>query len=167
MTRKFENEVGAREIDANQLPIAKVYPDVEGTINKREERNKYFEFHEIAVTSGNATFEFAAPDTGKIVAVSFVNGSVAADGTNGLKVVFTNKTNSDDILASVGFGTGTNAAAAVNAYGALAAYANGDKKVTDVSAADKGDVILGTITRDGTTVVGVIKVEYQVSSVGR
>lgn len=167
MTRKYDSEIGAKNFDANNKPAAKTYPAVESTTNKHEERNKYYEFHEIDTTSANSVFRLSAPDSGKIVAVSFANGATALDGTNGLKIVFINKTNADDIVASVGFGTGTNAAAAADAGVAVAANANADKKVTDTSTCNKGDVLVGTITRDGTAVTGVIKVEYQASAVGR
>ncbi len=167
MTRKYDDETGALKIGSDQIPVAKTYPEVESTRNKLDPRNQYFILDEIAHVSSDATFEIATPDKGKVVAVSFVNGSVAADGTNGLKIVLVNKTNADDVVASVGFGTGTNALTAVDDAGAVAAYANADKKVTDTSVCNKADVLLGTITRDGTTIVGTIKVEYQVSAEGR
>lgn len=167
MTRKFDDEVGARTIDANQIPQAKTYPNVESTTNKREERNKYIEFHEISNTSGDALLEFTAPDKGKIVAVTLVNGSVACDGSNGLELEFLNKTAADAQVAYVGFGSGTEAAKATDKDSAVAAYETSAVKVTDTSTINKDDVILCTVDRDGTTVVGIIIVEYQVSAEGR
>ncbi len=167
MTQKYSDEVGAKYLDSNQIPTAKTYPAVESTTNKREERNKYFIFNEISNTSADAVLEFAAPDAGKIVAVTLVNGAVAADGSNGLELEFINKTNSNDRVAYVGFGSGTEAAKATDKDTAVAAYEEAAVKVTDTSTCNKSDVIACTVDRDGTTIVGDIIVEYQVSSVGR
>ncbi len=167
MTRKYDDEIGAKVINASNIPAAKTYPNVESTTNKREERNKYVEFHEISNTSADAILEFTAPDKGKIVAVTLVNGAVAADGSNGLELEFLNKTAADAQVAYVGFGSGTEAVKATDKDAAVAAYETSAVKVTDTSLCNKDDVIICTVDRDGTTIVGLIIVEYQVSAEGR
>lgn len=167
MTRKYDDEVGARVINTSDVPTAKTYPNYEGTVNNLTDRVKVIKFYEISNTSGDALLEFKASDNGKIAAVTLVNGSVAADGSNGLELSFVNKTNSDDVVAYVGFGSGTEAAKATDKDAAVAAYEASTVKVTDTSRCNKDDVILCTVDRDGTTIVGIIEVVYEVSVVGR
>lgn len=167
MTQAYSDEVGARKFDSNNKPVAKTYPNVEGNINSMVDRKVTKKFDVIEVTSADGTFEMAAPDKGKVIAVRFVNGATACDGTNGLKIVITNKTNSNAVVASAGFGSATNAAAASDKDTAVAAYETSTVKTTSVEVCNYEDTLLGTITRDGTAVTGVIEVVYAGSNVGR
>ena len=168
MTQKYSENTGARNFASGGTTVqSKTYPVAEGTKNRLEDRTKYIKFDEIAASSSDAVLEFSCPDDGKISYIELVNGTVAADGTNGLELQFINKTNSDDVVAYVGFGSGTEAAKATDTDTAVAAEEVAVVKVTDTSSCNKGDKIQCTIDRDGTTIVGNIIVHYQVSAVGR
>ena len=168
MTQKYGENIGARDFAAGgQDPQSKTYDVREGTVNRLNERMIEITFDEIATTSSDAVIAFKCPDNGKISSVTLVNGTVAADGTNGLELSFINKTNADDVVAYVGFGSGTEAAKATDADTAVATHETASVKVTDTSTCNKDDKIQCTIDRDGTTINGYIMVEYDVSSEGR
>lgn len=168
MTQKYDENTGARDFaTGGQTPQSKTYDIAEGTINRLESRREVIEFDQISNTSADALLEFRAPDDGKIVSVTLINGTVAADGSNGLELNFINKSNSDAVMAYVGFGSGTEAAKATNTSVAVAVQEVAPVKVTSTEKANKDDKISCTIDRDGTTIVGRIEVEYEISSVGR
>lgn len=168
MTQKYSDGVGALDFASGGTTTqSKTYPTIEAVKNRLSERIKEYTFDEIAASSSDAVLSFDAPDDGKIIAVTLENGSVAADGTNGLELSFINVTNSNDVVAYVGFGSGTEAVKATDTDASVLANVVSTVKVTDVSTCNLGDKIQCTIDRDGTTIVGRIKVHYEVSAVGR
>lgn len=168
MTQKYSDGVGARDFASGGTTVqSKTYDVAEGVLNRLTPRVVEFTFDEIRASSGDAVLEFKAPDNGKISFVTLVNGAVAADGTNGLELEFLNLTNSNDRIAYVGFGSGTEAAKATDTDTAVAAATVAAVKVTDTSRCNKDDMVRCTIDRDGTTIVGTIVVQYEVSSEGR
>lgn len=168
MTQKYGENIGARDFAAGgQDPQSKSYDLAEGAINRLTPRREVITFDNISTTSGDELLEFRAPDNGKIASVTLINGTVAADGSNGLELNFLNKTNSDTVMAYVGFGSGTEAAKATDTDVAVAAQEVAPVVVTSTVYANKDDKISCTTDRDGTTIVGVIEVEYEISSQGR
>lgn len=168
MAQKYGENTGARDFAAGGTTVQdKTYDVREGTLNRLEDRTKHIVLDDIQDASSDALLEFKAPDNGKIKYVELVNGSVAADGSNGLELQFINKTNSDDVVAYVGFGSGTEASKATDTDAAVAAEEVAAVKVTDTSRCNKDDKIQCTVDRDGTTIVGTIIVHYEVSSEGR
>lgn len=167
MTQKYDENIGAREFSSGTAIQSKSYDVREGVINRLTDRVIEITFDEIRASSSDAVLEFKAPDKGKMSAVTLVNGTVAADGSNGLELEFLNLTNSNDRVAYVGFGSGTEAVKATDTDTAVAANSVSSVKVTDTSRCNKDDMIRCTIDRDGTTIVGTIVVHYEVSSEGR
>ena len=134
MTQKYSENIGARNFASGGQDVqSKTYPNKEGTKNRLTDRVIQIKFDEIASTSSDAVLEFACPDDGKISHVELVNGAVAADGTNGLELEFLNKSNSDDQVAYVGFGSGTEASKATDTDAAVAADEVSAVTVTDTS----------------------------------
>lgn len=167
MTQKYDENVGARDFSSGTAIQSKSYDIREGNKNRLEDRVVEFVFDTITSTSGDGIISFAAPDDGKLKTVTLVNGTVAADASNGLELEFKNKSNSDDVVAYVGFGSGTEADKATDKDVAVAAQEVAPIKVTDTSTCNKDDNITCVIDRDGTSIVGTIIVEYEVSSEGR
>lgn len=168
MTQKYDSNTGAKFIaDSTLIPTETTYDAREGVLNRHTDRALKLEFDTIATTSGDNLIEFVAPDNGKITFVELVNGTVAADGSNGLELNFINKTNSDAVLAYVGFGSGTEADKATDKDAAVAAQEVATVAVTSILRCNKDDKVSCTIDRDGTTIVGQIVVYYEVSTEGR
>ena len=168
MTQKFSPGIGASNIPvATNLPTANTYPIISKPSNRMQDCIEEIAFETITTTSGDNLMSFVARENGNIIAVRLVNGSVACDGSNGLELDWLNKTNSDDSIAYVGFGSGTEAVKATDTDAAVAAYEAADVAVTDTGRFNKGDVIHCTIDRDGTTVVGTIIVVVSYEAQGR
>lgn len=167
MTIRYDTGFSPKYLDSNQLVQSATVPTLRGTSARMSDRRKMHQYAGIESTSANFTFHIAAEDAGFVKGIVLNNGSVPADGTNGLKVVITNTSNSNDVVASFGFGSNTNAAAAVDKLSALAANTAGEILCTDTSHVNKGDVLLVTGTRDGSTIVGVIDILMSYTGVGR
>lgn len=168
MTQKYDSNTGAKHIaDSTLIPTANTYDAREGVINRLADRMQKLEFDTIVTASGDNLIEFVAPDNGKIAFVELVNGAVAVDGSNGLELNFLNKTNSDAVLAYVGFGSGTEADKATDKDAAVAVQVVSTVEVTSTLRCNKDDKVSCTIDRDGTTIVGQINVYFEVSTEGR
>lgn len=116
--------------------------------------------------SADFDWRFTAEDNGKIVALRYTNGAVAADGTNGWELAFVNLSDSSASVAYFGVGSGTEAAKATD----KATVAANDS-VEIVSTVDynfnKGDTIQLTADRDGTTIVGAFQLVVSYEATGR
>ena len=167
MTQKFSEQVGAQKFDETTFVPEAVTYGIDGTINLLQDRVRTYVFDEITNTSGDAILSFSAPDNGYIEAIKLVNGSVACDGSNGLEIEWLNKTAADAVVAYVGFGSGTEAVKATDQDAAVAAYETAVVESTTKVKVTKGDTLLVTLDRDGTTVVGTIEVIFRIGSLGR
>ena len=168
MTQAYDSNVGAKFIAAStNIPTETSYDTREGVLNRLADRMIKISFDEIVISSADAILDFSAPDNGRIAFVELVNGSVAADGSNGLELDFTNESDSNERMAYVGFGSGTEADKATDKDVAVAAEEVAAIKVTETDRANKDDKISCTIDRDGTSIVGQINVYFEVSTEGR
>ena len=148
-----------------QIPTAITWPDYAAPVNKMRDLEETYEYD--ATTSADFVWRIMAEAAGTIAALNYANGAVAADGTNGWELQFLNKTNSDDVLAYFGIGSGTEAAKATDVDTAVAANASSQILCTDTSRFNKGDVIMVTADRDGTTISGQLQLVISYESEGR
>lgn len=123
------------------------------------------------VSDADGFYRFTADEAGYVEKVILSNGAVACDGTNGYEVAVYNRSDSDNKLAYVGFGSGTEAAKADDTDVAVAAYETAtvinetNAESTDRCAA--GDLLEIEVDRDGTTVRGTVTVIMNYDGIGR
>lgn len=162
MTQFRTPGTGGFYIDSNQLPTALTWPAVSSLSDRMAVLTNSAKFRDVSLASGNTTFTFVAQNNGRVAGIQIANGATAADGTNSVKIVVTNTTNSADVLGSFGFGSGSNAAAAAQSNASVLAAAESEIANTDTSFFNKGDVILVTDTRDGTAITysGALVLDY-------
>lgn len=151
-------------VTATQIPTDITWEDVPGAVNRLRDGQQTVEND--VTTSADFVWRFVAEDNGVITGLRYGNGAVAADGTNGWELQFINSSNSDDVVAYFGLGTGTEAAKATDSA-AVAADASVDLINSDTSRFNKGDVIEVTADRDGTTIVGKFTLLLSYESEGR
>jgi hypothetical protein len=163
MTQKYGDRFNTRYLaNATQIPTSQSLPASESAANRVADRAVEISFTEIANTSGDSILTFVAPDDGVIDYITLNNGAVAADGSNGLELSFINKSNSDEVVAYIGFGSGTEAVKADDKDSAVAANTVSTvRNATNRNSISFGDKIQCTIDRDGTTIVGEIIVGFK------
>jgi hypothetical protein len=156
---------GSEYLASTQLPTALTWPTTPSRANRMMDLVQTHKFRDVSDASANFTYTFAAPNNGHIQSLRAVAGTVAGDGTNGIKLVVTNESNSAEVIGSFGLGTNTNAAAATNSA-AIAASVAGELANTTAKNFNKGDIVKITATRDGTTFVltGELVLEFYVPS---
>ena len=166
MTQSFTSSSGAKYLNSSQIPTAVTYPTITGTVNRQGDRVKQFVYTNASTTSSAPILQFVAPEDGVIIGITYANGSVACDGTNGWGLPFINKSNSDASVAYFGFGSNTNAAAATDKT-TVAANGKGELANSITTRINRGDVISCTSVRDGSSIVGTFIVHYSCETVGR
>lgn len=166
-TQKFSPGTGSKNIPASQIPTATTYPNAEALQNRMADRVVILDFDNMQDTSADEVYRFVAPGHGKIQAIEWVNGATALDGTHGLELSFQNTSNSNDVMAYVGFGSGTEASKATDTKTTVAANTSEIVAVTEDDGFNYGDVITCTADRDGTSVTGILRVHLQLDAVGR
>ncbi len=123
------------------------------------------------VADADGLYQFSALKAGYVEKVILANGAVACDGSNGYEVTVVNRSASNNKLAYIGFGSGTEASKADDADVAVAAYETAEIiNESNAAATDRcnvGDLIEITIDRDGTTVRGSIDVIMNYDGTGR
>lgn len=117
--------------------------------------------------SANVATRLVAKSDGKIAGIQYANGAVAADGTNGWRLLVTNKSDSDAELADFGIGSGTNAALANDTDTVVAANGSAEVRSTATTRFNKGDVFNVAGTRDGTTITGTFTLVFDYADKGR
>jgi hypothetical protein len=152
-------------VDATQIPTALTWDKVPSVTNRLMDGVEVLRVRSKSDASADFVWEFAAKDKGKIEAIRYENGAVAADGTNGWELSFINTDNSSEVVGYFGFGTGTEAAKATDSV-AVSASAFAELVNTTAKNFDKGDVIQVTADRDGTTIVGTIEIVVSYGSEG-
>lgn len=161
----------AETINSSQIPTTATFETIPSPINKGADGLYSYIFDQIVGTSADIATRFVAPETGAVLGLLWANGATALDGTNGIRIRITNKTNSDGELADFGMGSATNAAAANDTSTTLAANASLElanaNATNSVAYFNKGDVIVVTGTRDGTAITGTGTLILQLGSQGR
>lgn len=154
-------------LDSNQIPTAITFPQEEGAKNRMMPMVDTFVIDNAAAASADPTGAFVARENGRIAGIKLANGATALDGTNGFELQITNVSDSDTVLAYVGFGSGTEAAKATDKDVAVAA----DEVAYLVNTVDetfsKGDLLLATGDRDGTAATGAFEVIIEYGVTGR
>ena len=159
--------------DSTQLPTALTWDEVPGSVNTLADGLVQMEITDgtlfsgtVQATSADWVYKFTAPDNGRIVGITYANGSVAMSGSVGWELAFVNASRSNASCAYFGFGSGTEAAKGTDndvavAAGAVVTVSN---SITATTARfNKGDVISCTADRDGTSGVGtfILLVSYE------
>lgn len=115
----------------------------------------------------NVTSVFTAPAKGRVLGILFCNGATAQDGSNSTAVTVTNVTNSSDVIGSFSMGGGTNAAAATNKAGTVAANGTAQLNNSNTGRFNKGDKLTIVSAKDGTTGASAYTVIFEYSATGR
>lgn len=159
----------AETINSSQVPTTATFETIPSPLNTGSDGIFTYVIDQIVATSANLALRLIAPESGQILGFAWANGSVAADGTNGIRILVQNASNSNAELADFGIGSNTNAAAANDKTTSLAASATTEIANTGNSTAyfNKGDAITITGTRDGTTLVGCGNLYLRLGSQGR
>ena len=160
MTQVRSPGVGAQYLASTQIPTALTFDAVPGRANRLLNVEE-FRYH-VGTTDTGAVAYFTTQDKGRVIGVIAQNGSTACDGSNGWKAVVTGS-HSGNVVASFGFGTGTNAVAATDsaAVAASASKQLANSLTATTSYFNKGEVLTLTVTEDGTA--GVIDLVFLVS----
>lgn len=154
MTQKYDSKIGSRYLASGVTPTALTFDAVDDLVRGRPALDHAVTYSQAYSFATDTTFNYVAPAPGKISGGLIGNGSVASDGTNSYAIKVINKSNSDAVIAWISTGSGTNAAAATNKIGALAANATGQVAVTSAGKFNKGDLLQFSSIKDGTPGTG-------------
>lgn len=158
---------GGQYIPDTQIPTDITWDTLPSHTNKMLDTLVTYTFDGAAASSSDLPMQFVAEDGGIIKGILYANGAVAADGSSGWELSFINKSNSDDVLAYFGIGSGTEAAKATDVDTAVAAHGFAEIANSDTSRFNKGDVIRCDADRDGTTIVGTFHLLVEYTGIGR
>ncbi len=154
-------------------PVALTFDEIPGLINTMSPGLVQYPITDGTLFSGTCeltstdwVYQFTAQDNGRIEGIFYKNGTVALDTTAGWEMQFTNQDQTNSTNAYFGFGPGTEAVKGTDAVTVAAAEALiyvSNSLNAPWSRFDKGDVVLCTADRDGTTGVGswVLLVSYE------
>jgi len=157
---------GEKYIDSTQFPSSITWDDIPHLTNQMRDGVVTY-VKDVSDSSADFIWEILAEDNGRIESLYYANGAVAIDSAVGWELSFINKTNSDDVLAYFGLGSGTEAAKATDTDTAVAAGGSAEILNSDTSRFNKGDVISVTADRDGTTGVGTFALRISYEAEGR
>lgn len=140
----------------------------------RERVTDIEETKEIRINAdADGLYQFSVPagKAGYLHSCQLANGAVACDASNGYEVSVLNRSDSDNVLGSFGFGSGTEAAKADDKDVAVAAYETATiLNASNRAATDRvkaGDLVEFAIDRDGTTVRGTVTIFMDYDGIGR
>lgn len=155
----FSSAVPADGSVATNVPGTLQFPGSEGL-------REVAQLQLVAATNGAANI--AAPSNGRFRAVRFANGATATDGTNSWLLKGINKSASDAVVFSHGFGTGTNAALGTANDAVTAAYEGGEILSAESTIyVNEGDNVYVAWTKDGSPGALTAAILFEPSVKGR